>query len=305
MAMLKERMGLKMTAIFKFVIANVFFVFPGFSFSQYPPTSLYLFETDFENDSLFLYNVQYISGFNVNGYNNQPYFFSENELYISSNAFDTSGIEIALLNLSRKSVYRVTDTYEKEFSPTLSPSGKHISCIRIERNGRDQSLWLYPIDRSFGGHRLLPEIENVGYHIWIADDELALFLVGNPNQLVIANISTEEVTQIQTHIGRCFKMNQNGELIFVHKLSPSTWYLKSYDFSTNTSTLITSTLPGKEDFEILPDGSILMGSGSALYRYKKNYSGWQQVDDLSDAGISNITRLTMSAGRLAVVNADE
>ncbi|HMQ08110.1 MAG TPA: hypothetical protein PKC30_12480 [Saprospiraceae bacterium] len=294
-----------MTTSLKIAISIIIFLLPEFCSSQYPSTSLYLFDVDFENDSLFLYNVQYLSGFNVNGYNNQPYFVTENELYISSNAFDTSGMEIVFLNLSRKNVYRVTDTYEKEFSPTLSPSGKHISCIRIEKNERDQSLWLYPIDRSFAGHRLFPGLENVGYHIWIADDELVLFLVGNPNQLVLANIKTEEVTQFQTHIGRCFKLNGNGELLFVHKLSPSAWYLKSYDFSTGTSTLITSTLPGKEDFEILPDGSILMGSDSSLYRYKKNYSGWQWVDDLTDSGISNITRLTLSAGRLAVVNTDE
>ena len=68
--------------------------------------------------------------------------------------------------------------------------------------------------------------------------------------------------------------------------------------------IISETLPGKEDFEVLPDGSIIMGSGSQLFRYV-DYgvnAQWRKIDDFSSLGITNISRMAMSEDKLLIVN---
>jgi hypothetical protein len=64
-------------------------------------------------------------------------------------------------------------------------------------------------------------------------------------------------------------------------------------------------MPGKEDFEILPDGSIIMGNGSELFRYADRgvNAQWQKVDDLKSLGIQNISRMAISEDKLLIVDA--
>lgn len=275
------------------------------SYGQMPSTSIFSFDFELEGDSIYLNNPAYLTSFNANGYNNQPSFFNRYEVYFSTNMYNDTLTEVAKLNILTKRLYRVTNTIESEFSPTLSPDPRYFSTVRIERNGRDQSLWLYPVDRSSYGRRLLEDLDNVGYHLWLSEDEVALFLVNNPISMAIANIETGTFNIILENIGRCLRLNQNGEIIFVHKLSTKDWYLKKMDPESGTVKILTSTLPGKEDFEILPDGSIIMGNGSELYRYVDRgvNAQWQMVDDLKSLGIKNISRMAISEDKLLIVDA--
>ena len=280
----------------------------GFStaFCQYPSTSIFSFNFEMEGDSLYLTDPKFLSGFNTTGYNNQPSFFNNREVYFSTNMYNDTLTEIAKINLSNNRLYRVTETIESEFSPTLSPDPDFFSVVRIERDGNDQSLWLYPIDRSSYGRRLMSNLKTVGYHLWLSEDEVALFLVTDPISMAIANVNTEDYKIILENIGRCLRLSQNGEIIFVHKLSSNNWYLKSYDPDLGSIKIIHETLPGKEDFEVLPDGSIIMGDGSQLYRYI-DYginAQWTKIDDLKSLGISNITRMAISQDKLLIVNVD-
>ena len=259
-----------------------------------------------EGDSIYLDNPKYLTKFNQSGYNNQPSFFNGREIYFSTNMYNDTITEIARMDLNSKRLYRVTETVEAEFSPTLSPDPDFFSTVRIERNGRDQSLWLYPVDRSSYGRRLLEKIDNVGYHLWLSEYDVALFLVTNPVSLALANVNSGEYRIVLENIGRCMRLSQNGEIIFVHKLSSINWYLKSYDPDLGKIRIIAETLPGKEDFEILPDGSIIMGSGAHLFRYVDFgvNAQWTKIDDFSSLGIDNITRMALSENKLLIVNAN-
>ena len=272
--------------------------------AQFPATSIYSFEYEMEGDTLWLDKPEYLTGFNKFGYNNQPSFFNTNEVYISTNMYNDSLTEIVKLDLRNKRLYRVTDTEESEYSPTLSPNPRFFSCVRIERNRKDQSLWLYPVDRSSYGRRLLEDLDNVGYHTWISEDELVLFHVGTPNTLVKANASSGNKITLLENIGRCMRLNGNSELVFVHKITTNRWYLKSYDLITRKIKILTETFPNKEDFELLPDGSIIMGNGSELYRYEDTgvNAKWHKIDDFSPLGINNISRMAISQNKLLIVN---
>ena len=287
------------------LILSVFLVIPVISYSQdYPITQLYSFDYTIEGDSLILDQPQYLSAFNRLGYNNQPSFFSPYEIYLTTNMYDDSSTDIVKINIRNESLYRVTETVESEFSPTPSPDPAYFSCVRIERDGKDQSLWLYPVNRSSYGRRLLEKLDNIGYHIWLSDNEVGLFLVGSPHQFAIANVKSGIVNKLLENIGRCFRINDNDQLLFVHKITEDNWYIKSYDLVTKKYKIITETLPGSEDFELLNDGSILMGNGSKLYRFIDTgvNAKWTVVQDLSILNINNISRMAISESKLLMVN---
>ena len=95
----------------------------------------------------------------------------------------------------------------------------------------------------------------------------------------------------------------DGNLMFVHKLQDSNWYIKSYNLETLQSTIICKTPEGSEDFELLPDGSILMGQGSKVLRYNTNLGGdWELVQDLTDLNINSISRIAVRQNELILVN---
>ena len=75
-----------------------------------------------------------------------------------------------------KTISQVTNTPESEYSPTVTPDGRHISVIRVESDGT-QRLWQFTLD----GREptvLCPGIKPVGYHAWADASVLVLFVLG-------------------------------------------------------------------------------------------------------------------------------
>jgi hypothetical protein len=253
-------------------------------------------------------NPTYLTYFNPTGYNNQPMFVNDDELFIATRYPNQDQTDIYLLNLRRKTKSQVTETAESEFSPTLMPDLFSFSAVRVEENG-NQRLWQFPTDRLDNGKPVFKYIDNIGYHHWINSRRVALFLVGqNTNKLAIADVSTDQTRDVVSNIGRCFKtMPRTGNLLFVHKVSPRTWYIKqinAYDEYAKGE-IVAQTLPGSEDFLVLDDGTFIMGNGSKLFKFHPSYDndkGWQEIADLKYYGIRNITRLALSSNnKIAVV----
>ncbi|MBX2822883.1 MAG: hypothetical protein KTR29_24505, partial [Rhodothermaceae bacterium] len=86
--------------------------------------------------------------------------------------------------------------------------------------------------------------------------------------------------------------------------SESHWQIRSLDPSSGTVQYIAPTLPGREDYAWMPNGTLLMADGSILYQFKPRPSWdpvsgddqpeWVPLYDFSSHGISNITRLSIS-----------
>ncbi len=249
---------------------------------------------------------RFLTAFNPKGYNNQPQFFSTNELYLTVQLpADTTQTEIFALQLPARPPGRITATTTPEYSPTPMPGGKAFSAVRVEADGA-QRLWAFPLDRSDNGRPLLPNIRNVGYHCWLRDTLVALFLVGEndePHALAMAGISRQAMQRVAFNIGRCLQKMPDGRLAFVQKATEQTWFIKAYDPLKKTSDIIVKTLPGSEDFVFLPDGTLLAGSGSKLFQYRPGrHTEWKEMYDLSRFGVRNITRLAVSPDmKLAVV----
>ncbi len=283
----------------KYVLFFLSFLFCGTGFAQnIPVTNLYLFQLATTDDDLVLTNPVFASKFNPDGYNNQPFFFSENEVYVTVQTENGQQTEIYALRPDRSELTRITDTPESEYSPTVMPDARYFSVVRTDAdNPRLQRLWKYPIDRSNGGENLLPALTDIGYHAWINENEVLLFRVGDPNTLEIADLRTGLTKYVAENPGRCFKRMENGNIAVVHKSSPDAWFIKEVDVNTGIMRTIIQTLSGSEDFAVLSDGSFLAARGSKIYRYKENaMSNWKLVTDLNGLGVQNVTRMDVSRG---------
>jgi len=286
--------------------------------AQTKPTHVYLFDVRQMNDTVFEFTQpQMLTAFNPRGYNNQPAFFSNTELYISSRRPSETQPELYALDLERKTKTRVTNTPEGEYSPMLMPDAFQFSAVRMEVAGADtvQRLWQFPKDRLSNGRPVFKYLNKIGYYHWLNSRQVALFIVGDPNQLVVAEVDFDRLTPVATNPGRCFRTMPDGNLVFVMKSNYGNWkIMKKKPMDRNVEPMpIIDTLPGSEDFVVLPDGTILMGSGSRIYRAApvapgKNEWEWTQIADLRFYNIREITRLAVSPGyrqfKLAVVGSE-
>ena len=279
------------------------------SVCQLPNTHVYCFDMDKFGEQIDLKNCRFLTSFNPLGYNNQPQWINNNELYIAvQTPYDTSQTEIYSLSLLTNVLTQVTATRESEYSPTLAPDRKSISCIRVDATrAGTQRLWTYPLDRNDAGRDLLPLHQDIGYHCWLSDKKLALFIVnGNKNSLKLVNVEDQSSIQLSGGIGRSLGRMNDGKLAFVQKATADTWFIKSMDPNTYATEIIIQTLPGSEDFTLLPDGTFLMGSGSKIFSYKFGtpLKQWTEIADLTKFGILNIKRLTINRDldKIAIVS---
>ena len=227
------------------------------------------------------------------GYDNQPNFSADGRSFLFTEYLDGQS-DIFGCYMQTDSIQRLTNTRESEYSPTMMPDGEFYSVIRVEKDST-QRLWKFPIG---GGEPelVLKSLKPVGYHAWLDNMTVALFILGDTNTLNIVNINTEAVQRFPGEIGRSMhKIPQRNTLSFVQKVSEKEWWIKEYNPKTKTMRPLIKTLAGKEDFTWTPDGMIVMGEGSKLYYWNPETSPtWQLLGDCSEAGISEITRLDVS-----------
>lgn len=276
---------------------------PLIGFSQLPQTNIYHFNITKVANNYRLKSPNFMTEFNKLGYNNQPSYFDDKVIYFATNYYDKDKTEIAKFDLFDNTLTRITYTQEKEYSPTKVPGKDAFSVIRVEADGETQTLSLYPLDGIGYAKRYMNNTKNIGYHVWLDKEIVGLFLVESPHHnLAIANAISERRKIILDNIGRCLKVDKNSNLVYVHKLG-ETWLIKSYNTQTNKSIVLVETLLGAEDFELMNDGTILMGQGSTLYAYNpKNSENWEEIADLSKYGISNIKRVASRRNSLVIVN---
>ena len=292
------------------VFATLFFagVFYPLSAQRLAHSDILLFSLTKNADNTWLPAApRYLTAFNPKGYNNQPAFFSNSDIYLAAQTpDDTTQTDIVALDLNLKTQTRVTATpATAEYSPTLMPGGRRFSAVRVEEDG-SQRLWSFPVDRSDNGRPEFPDIRGVGYHCWLHDTLAALFIVGEngaPHVLYAAGIRAQKLRRISSNPGRCMQKLPDGKLAFVQKATEQTWFLKTWDAQKQTFEIIVKMPAGSEDFAVLPDGAYLSGRGAKLYQFRQGVNpDWKEIADLSKYGVQRVTRLAVSAdGKLAVV----
>lgn len=276
---------------------------PNHACSQLPTTDIYSFEVKIKDDyELVLSAPKLVNSFNRDGYNNQPSYAGSDTWYITAAEDKKEFTDILFLDFKNMSYANFTLTEGiSEFSPTLSLDGRSLYTVRIEKDLKTQTLWQYPKDKSGYGKNILPFLKNVGYFTQIDPSHFAVYEVGEPQILNVYHIHTKNKKTVVQNPGRCLKTNSLGQLIFVHKLLPDLYFLKSYDH-LSSKTIALSQIKS-EDFEIIDDKLILSFDGTKLVTLQlEKDKNWRVVKDLSIYGINSPNRLVYGNGRLLVIN---
>ena len=140
------------------------------AYGQIDPSNIYLFDLQKTSDTTFAFNnPRYITNFNSRGYNNQPSFVGNDQIYITVQYPGEKQTDLYLLDLETQEKIKVTDTPEGEFSPNLMPTRYQFSAVRQEINGRDtlQRLWQFPLDRLSNGKPVFKYLNKIGYYHWL------------------------------------------------------------------------------------------------------------------------------------------
>ena len=264
------------------------------------------------------------------GYDNQPSFTRDGRTVLFSSARGgsqsppaaaSSGARAAApptdiyrYDIGSQAIARVTNTAESEYSPTEMPDGAHISVVRVEADGT-QRLWSFGLDGS-NPSLVLPDVKPVGYHAWIDANILALFVLGPPATLQIADVRTGKAETVAKGIGRSVLRTPSGAVSFVRQLRtapdiPPTYTIEQITVpatpggAASAPAVLVAPVPGSGDPNLawMPDGTLLMAHEGMLYAWRQGDSNWSRAADLAALGLSGVTRLAVSPSgdRIAIV----
>lgn len=264
-------------------------------------SEIYLFDIKTRKGKLILSNPQNIT--NHPGYDNQPFFHTD-EPFLYFTSFNEEGrADLKSYNFKSKMTKNITQTSEREYSPTLTPDKKYLSCI-IQRDNGAQDLGKYPV--AGGTPEVLIDNLTVGYHVWADNSHVALFILGQdsaPNTLHYLCLPTKEDTVLAENIGRSLhKVPNETAFSYIHKIEAGNWEIKKVNTSTMKSETIAHTLGGREDITWTPSGTILSSDGTKLYLLRDK--SWKEIEMKETApALKGITRLAVNAkgNKLAVV----
>ncbi len=270
-----------------------------------PGTDIWAFRTSGDGEAIILESAVQVTG--RPGYDNQPHFPPGERLVLYTLIDSLGQADIWSYDLRTGDRSNVTRSApESEYSATVMPSLARFSAIRVEADST-QRLWSF----ESGGTNpalVLESIQPVGYHAWLNEDTLALFVLGNPASLQIASVSEGEANVVAENIGRSIhKIPNRPAFSFVQLDATGNGTITEYDPTTGESTPIAPLLTGNEFYAWTPGGAIIMGQGSKLFRWDRGGpQEWSEVVDLETAGILGISRIALSPeGRwIAVVGQD-
>ena len=234
-----------------------------------------------------------VSVTNRPGYDNQPAFTPDSKGMLFTSIHEDGQSDIYRYDVGTKAITRVTSTPESEYSATIMPGGQRFSVIRVERDSA-QRLWSFAMDGS-DPQLLVPTVKPVGYHAWIDPDNLALFVLGNPNALVHYDLRSGHADTLARNIGRSLAPTiGGGGFSFTAHDSTGAVKLKTMSWPYQTISDLVALPRGSEDIVWLARDLVLSSTGSKLVSWKPGTTDWQDAIDLAPAGLSRISRLALS-----------
>ena len=255
------------------------------------------------------------------GYDNQPSFTPDGAAVLFTSVRGgrkpdpansaATGSDIYRYDIARQRIRQVTNTPEAEYSPTVTPDGRHISVIRVEAQGT-QRLWRFATD---GKHPelVLPDIKPVGYHAWANPSLLALFVLGEKGQpatLQVADARTGHAQVAATGIGRSIQRIPGGGISFVLRTAsaegqPPVLTISELDPGTRETRPLVRAPAGvtEADTAWTPDGLLLVPFEGRLFGWRRGEAEMSPVAELAPLGVRTVTRLAISpkGDRIALV----
>lgn len=260
--------------------------------AQNPPsTDIYIFDLKEVKRRVKITNPWNIT--NRDGYDNQPYFYNANEVLFTSAQADGQ-MDIFHYNLLDSTSENVTNTPNtSEYSAHMISRTKSFVVVRVEEDNK-QRLWQFPLDGKESPKLMFEELEPVGYHAW-ASTEVAMFILGDPNSLMLSSTKVRNDRKLEENIGPTIK-TRGRNFLFSKKIEKGNQEIFMIAGRGDKVRRMTVTPRDANDWAVTPQGTYLASVGNKIWKINPTFdSAWSEILDLSDLGIENITRIAVSA----------
>jgi Tol biopolymer transport system component len=232
------------------------------------------------------------------GYDNQPHYATDGSLlYVAQEGVRS---DLWRWNPATGTKDRLTLTVDaSEYSPTPIPGGRGaISFVKVEPDST-QRLWRMERDGDETAV-LFADIAPVGYHAWLDEEHVALYVLGEPATLQIAEVASGATRTVAEGIGRSPQAVPGRRAVSFTRQTPDGIVVEVYDADTD-ATATAATLPaGAEYHAWTPDGVLLTASDEGILAWLDD--AWVTIADLEYLE-QKFTRLAVSpvASQVAVV----
>ena len=239
-------------------------------------------------------------------YDNQPLFLPDGDSLLYTAALTNNKVEQTdsmLVSLDTGQVLNLTKSGVSEYSPTLMPSGESFSVIRAAND--KQKLWRYPLypeqQSAEPASELLTTVNPVGYHAWIDNNRVILFVLGEPHTLQLADVRSQTSQVLDENIGpSLFAIPHSSLMSYTASIGEGDdiqWQLKSYHPKTGQIELLTTLPRGAYYYAWSGNGYAIAAVDSILMQWDNENSdkGWQPFADVSERCPKGVTRLTSNS----------
>ena len=286
-----------------------------------PAVDIYLAELTFaDNGEIGLSNVRNVT--DHPGYDNQPFFIPGEDSFLYARQSEGGRADIWRYDIASDARAQITDTPDAgEYSPKLTPNAGALSYLYEEEVGGRQ--FVYRAARDGSGAAPVLDLTPVGYYAWSGDERrLAMFVLGEPATLRLAELETGAVEIVRENIGRAvYALPDGSAALFTtprdageaaDEAAPEGFRLWRLEFTTGEIAPLFDLPGAAQDYAVLPaagpGGAIgfFAAAGDELFIRMQSDSEWRRAADLSALGIEGATRLAVSPDRrfLAIVAAD-
>ncbi|MEL0648588.1 hypothetical protein V6248_14260 [Pseudoalteromonas agarivorans] len=235
-------------------------------------------------------------------YNNQPYLTNTGIYFTREVIFDQqSQTDIAYYDFATKQVSNLTNSPVSEYSPTVMPNKKSLSAIVVEEDSK-QKLWEYPLDTQQSPRRIFDWIEPVGYHAWGVQNDLVMFILGEPHTLQYTSVEAAKGHIAASNIGRTLIYNHSMAKFLFSYTKNDQHILASFNAQTKQVEDLLRLPANVQDFILKDDTTIAYAIKNRVYQ--RQLTGNNEVSqwlDLTTYCDTTITRMSYNSDKLAFV----
>lgn len=264
-------------------------------------TEIFLLDITISSENITLSNPTNIT--NRKGYDNQPFFHPSQPLLYYT-AMQEGQTDIWSYNLKTGVGLQITNTIDSEYSPTVTPDKKYLSCIVQRKSNGDQDLVKYNIKNPTETQMIFESQKTgkIGYQAWLNPNELISFVLGNPQTLHYQHLISKKDTIIATNIGRSLHLIPKQKAFsFVQQIEKK-WLIRSFNPQKNTIIDIAESHPDSEHYNAwLSENTILESRNTDIFSYSLMTKEWKIVNLPNILLKRKISRMAIKGNKIAIV----
>jgi hypothetical protein len=264
-------------------------------------TEVFLLDISDSGGNITLSNPKNIT--NRKGYDNQPFFHPTLPLLYYT-AMQDGQTDIWSYNLKTGVGLQITNTIDSEYSPTVTPDKKYLSCIVQRKSNGDQDLVKYNIQNPTETQIIFESQKTgkIGYQAWLNNNELITFVLGEPQILHYQNLSTQKDIVVAPNIGRSLHLIPKQKAFsFVQEIDKK-WLIRSFNPQKNTITDIAESHSNSEHYNAwLSENIILESRNSEVFSYNISTKQWKSVTLPDILPKRKISRMAIKNNKIAIV----